>query len=184
RYDPHHHSEGDHQDPHRLPERVLGITLDAGGERAHLWAARNCASASSWAAFIIVPNVFGMIPASFSFPFAIDDMGSRIFLRIDSASRREPTCVRSGAIVWPWPSSLWHARQPAAWMIAFGSVAPPAKPPPPPPPPPPVLEAVEVVEGMSEAVTSTVPPCDSRNAITAQTCSGESCFVITGMIGW
>src|SRR5207237_10889313 len=69
-------------------------------------------------------------------------------------------------------------------MIALGSVLPPARPPPPPPHPPPVLEAVEVVEGMSEAVTSTAPPCDSRNAITAQTCSGESCFVIPGMIGW
>src|SRR5690349_16078192 len=179
-HDPHDHDEGNDQDAHRLPERVREVA-------SHLCAARNCASASSCDAFIIVPNVLGMIPASFSYPLAIDDMGSRIFLRMDSASRREPTCVRSGAMVWPWPSSLWQARQPAAWMVAFGSVDPPAKPPPPPPPPPPpggeVVEVLEVA-GISEAVTSTVPPCDSRKAITAQICCGESCFVITGMIGW
>src|SRR2546428_3322656 len=69
-------------------------------------------------------------------------------------------------------------------MMAFGSVLPPAKATPPPPPPP--GEVVEVGEdaGMSDALTSTAPPCDSRNAITDQTCAGDSCFVITGMIGW
>src|SRR2546430_10247204 len=72
-------------------------------------------------------------------------------------------------------------------MIALGSALPPAKPPEPPPPPPPaVVEVVEVPEvaGMSEAVTSTVPPWDSRNAITDHTCGGESCLVITALIGW
>src|SRR5439155_16298971 len=95
---------------------------------------------------------------------------------------------RSGAITWPCPSSLWQARHPAAWMMAFGSVLPPATAAPPAPPPPPgevgeVGEAGEVV-GISDAVTSTVPPCDWRNAIRHETCAGESCFVITGMIGW
>src|SRR5689334_9434716 len=111
----------------------------------------------------------------------MEDAGSRIFFRIDSASRREPTWVRSGAITCPWPSSLWHARQPAAWMMALGSVDPPAKAAPPAPPPPPLageLEGVVEVAGMSDAVTSTAPPWDSRNAITAQTCCGESCLVI------
>src|SRR3989441_12646618 len=113
----------------------------------------------------------------------MDDVGSRIFFRIDSALRREPTCVRSGAITCPWPSSLGHARQPAAWTIALGSVLPPAKAAPAPPalPPP---DGAALSAGMSDAVTSTVPPCASRNAITAQICWGESCFVITGMIGW
>src|SRR5690242_15728686 len=101
----------------------------------------------------------------------MEDAGSRIFFRIDSASRREPTWVRSGAITCPWPSSLWHARQPAAWMMALGSVEPPAKAAPPAPAGEvgEVGEVVEVVEvaGMSPPVTSTVPPCDSRNAITA-----------------
>src|SRR5581483_11725226 len=67
----------------------------------------------------------------------MDDVGSRIFARIELASRRAPTCVKSGAIVCPWPSSLWQARHPAAWMMALGSVLPPASPPPPPPPPAP-----------------------------------------------
>src|SRR5689334_390504 len=116
----------------------------------------------------------------------MEDAGSRIFFRIDSASRREPTWVRSGAITCPWPSSLWHARQPAAWMMALGSVEPPAKVAPPPPAPPGEgweVEEVEEVAGISDVVTSTVPPWDSKNAITAQTCCGESCLVITGMIG-
>src|SRR2546430_4944134 len=67
-------------------------------------------------------------------------------------------------------------------MMPLGPGRPPASP----PPPPGAAEAAGAAEvaGMSDAVTSTVPPCDSRNAITAQTCSGESCFVITGMIGW
>src|SRR5213076_2155705 len=83
----------------------------------------------------------------------------------------------------PWPSSLWHARQPAAWMITLGSVLPAAKL------PPPALPGLAPGVGgfalaISSPVTSTVPPCASRNAITAHTCSGESCFVITGMIGW
>src|SRR2546428_10543748 len=111
--------------PHGLPERVPGVAPDGGWER-HLCAAKYWASASSWDAFIITPKVFGMMPASFSYPGAIEDVGSRIFLRIDSASRREPTCVRSGAITCPWPSSLWQARHPAAWMTAWGSVLPPA----------------------------------------------------------
>src|SRR4029077_1751957 len=127
-HDPHDHEEGNDQDAHRLPERVREVA-------SHLCAARNCASASSCDAFIIVPNVLGMIPASFSYPLAIDDMGSRIFLRIDSASRREPTWVKSGAMVWPWPSSLWQGRQPAAGEINFGIGLPPPKPPQPPPPP-------------------------------------------------
>src|SRR5579884_1056272 len=67
----------------------------------------------------------------------MDDVGSRIFARIELASRRAPTCVKSGAIVCPWPSSLWQARHPAASMMALGSVLPPASPPPPPPPPAP-----------------------------------------------
>jgi len=33
---------------------------------------------------------------------------------------------------------------------------------------------------MSEALTSTVPPCDSRKATRAQICSGGRSFVITG----
>src|SRR2546430_7930139 len=110
-----------------------------------------------------------MMPASFSYPGAIEDVGSRIFLRIDSASRREPTWVRSGAITCPWPSSLWQARQPAAWMIALGSALPPAKT-----PPPAVVEVGEGVGGfegggISEAVTLTRPPWASRDALTGHT---------------
>src|SRR3989454_10284833 len=103
RQDVYDHDVGEHQDPHGLPERVPGVAPDGGWER-HLCAAKYWASASSWDAFIITPKVFGMMPASFSYPGAIEDVGSRIFLRIDSASRREPTCVRSGAITCPWPS--------------------------------------------------------------------------------
>src|SRR5207248_562268 len=107
RNDPLDHDIGGDHDRHGLPERVGGITPHAGRSAwAHLCAARNCAKASSCEAVIMLPNVLGMMPASFSYPLAIDDMGSRIFLRIDSASRREPTWVRSGAITWPWPSSL------------------------------------------------------------------------------
>src|SRR5436309_627946 len=55
------------QDPHRLPERMLGVPPDGGGEGgAHLCAARYCTSASSCWAFIMVPKLLGMIPASFS----------------------------------------------------------------------------------------------------------------------
>jgi len=50
-----------------------------------------------------------------------------------------------------------------------------------PPPPPPAVEVVEA--GMSAPVTSTVPPCDSRNAISDQICGGDSCAVMRGMIG-
>src|SRR5439155_25570697 len=96
-------------------------------------------------------------------------------------------CAGPGAITGPCPSSLWGSRQPAAWMIPSGSVEPPAKAAPPAAPAPPVevVDVAEVVavDGMSDAVTSTVPPCDSRNAITDHTCAGESCLVITGMIG-
>src|SRR5439155_9706059 len=177
RDDEDNHDVGEDQEPHGLPERMLGVAAQGGRQpEAHLCAARYWTSASSCEAFIMEPNVLGMMPASFSYPLATDDAGSRIFFRIDSAARREPTCVRSGAITCPCPSSLWQARHPAAWMMALGSVDPPAKPPPPPPPPPPpVGEVVEVLEvaGMSEALTSTVPPCDSRNAITDHTCAGE-----------
>src|SRR5439155_7782961 len=65
RHHPHHHDVGEQQDPHRLPERVLGVPPDR-GSGAHLCAARYCTSASSWAALIMAPKVFGMIPASFS----------------------------------------------------------------------------------------------------------------------
>ena len=68
-------------------------------------------------------------------------------------------------------------------MITLGSVLPPASPGPVGPGLTPGAPAPPSA-GMSDAVTSTVPPCDSRNAITAQICWGESCFVITGMIGW
>src|SRR2546428_9672370 len=106
---------------------------------------------------------------------------------MDSALRRTPTCVRSGAIRPPAPFSLWQPRQPAALMIAVGSVLPPANAAP--AGLPPALAGLApgagwLCCGMSDAVTSTVPPCDSKNAISAQICGGESCFVITGMIGW
>src|SRR5579859_791376 len=98
---------------------------------------------------------------------------------IDSAERREPTCVRSGAMAPPVPFSLWQPRHPAALMIAVGSVLPPAKA------PPGLAPGVSgAAAGMSLPVTSTVPPFDSRKAITAQICDGESWRVITGMIGW
>src|SRR2546425_899066 len=48
-----------------LPERMLGVAPQP-GRQGHLWAARYWTSASSCAAFIIVPKVLGMIPASFS----------------------------------------------------------------------------------------------------------------------
>src|SRR5206468_11829682 len=111
------------------------------------------------------PEGLGHDPGELLETLAMDDVGSRIFFRMDSALRREPTCVRSGAITWPWPSSLWHARQPAAWMITLGSVLPPASPGPVGPGLTPGATAPPSA-GMSDAVTSTVPPCDSRNAIT------------------
>src|SRR5256885_11839735 len=55
-------------------------------------------------------------------------------------------------------------RSPAAWMMALGSVLPPANPAAPPAPAAPGAAAAEAA-GISDAVTSTVPPCDSRNAI-------------------
>src|SRR5216683_6952129 len=116
----------------------------------------------------------------------MDVAGSRILRRIESAVRRAPTCVRSGAITPPVPFSLWQPRQPAAVVIAIGKVLPPANAAPPallaPGLPPPAAGAVWA--GISAAVTSTVPPCDSRKEISAQICAEESCFVITGMIGW
>src|SRR5207244_8041429 len=171
------HHVGQEQEAHGLPERMLDVAAQGGRQpEAHLCAARYWTSAWSCEAFIMEPNVLGMMPASFSYPLATDDAGSRIFFRIDSASRREPTCVRSGAIICPWPSSLWHARHPAAWMIALGSVLPAANPGSSDPGRKPGVPGVPGVgAGMSEAVTSTVPPCDSRNAITAHTCSGDSC---------
>src|SRR5437762_999808 len=67
RHHPHDHDVGEDQDPHRLPERMLGVPPDGGREGgAHLCAARYCTSASSCAAFIMVPKLLGMIPASFS----------------------------------------------------------------------------------------------------------------------
>src|SRR6266700_3296249 len=112
----------------------------------------------------------------------MDDIGSITLWRIDSAERREPTCVRSGAMAPPVPFSLWQPRQPAALMIAVGSVLPPANDPPALPGLAPGVSGAAA--GMSPPVTSTVPPFDSRNAITAQICGGESWRVITGMIGW
>src|SRR5207249_10249637 len=55
RHHPHDHDVGEEQDPHRLPEWVLGVPPHWGGE-AHLWTARYCTSASSCAAFIMVPK--------------------------------------------------------------------------------------------------------------------------------
>src|SRR5207249_10607423 len=153
RHDVHDHRIGGDDDPHGLPKRVVGVAA-----QVHLCAARYCTSASSCAAFSIVPNVLGMMPASFSQPFAIDDVGSRTFLRIDSAVRREPTWVKSGAITCPWPSSLWHTRQPAAWMIAWGSVLPPASPGP--AGPGPTARATPApAAGKAGALPALVPPC-------------------------
>ena len=46
------------------------------------------------------------------------------------------------------------------------------------------VDVVEVVEdGMSDALTSTVPPFDSRNATSAQSCYGDRMRPISGMIG-
>src|SRR2546425_10197589 len=163
--------ERQRQDGDGLPERVL-----------HLCAARKRTSASNCAAVSVVPKVLGMIPANRSYPRAVDDAGSRILVRIDSAERRAPTCERSGPTFPPSAPILWQPTQPAARNSVIGSVLPPPTPPAPVPPPPGGDGGAEA--GMSAPVTSTVPPWDSRNAITAQICSAGSCRVITGMIGW
>src|SRR3989442_15328653 len=100
---------------------------------------------------------------------------------MDSALRRTPTCVRSGAIRPPAPFSLWQPRQPAALMMAIGSVLPPANEP---PGFPGLAPGVSwLCCGMSDAVTSTVPPCDSKNAISAQICGGGGLLVTQGGVG-
>src|SRR5205809_6452144 len=123
-----------------------------------------------------------MTPLNFSYPFAVLASGCRIDSRIRLADKREPTCVRSGPIAPPSPLILWQAVQPAPRIIVIGSVLPPAIPGPPPPPggepPAGVVEA-----GMSDALTSTVPPFDSKNATSAHSCCGESVRPISGMMG-
>src|SRR5213596_687683 len=124
-----------------------------------------------------------MTPLNFSYPFAVLASGCRIDSRIRLAERRDPTCVRSGPIAPPSPLILWQAVQPAPRMIVIGSVLPAAMP----PEAVEVVEVVEVVEdpaaGMSDAVTSTVPPFDSRNATSAHICWGDRMRPISGMIG-
>src|SRR5262245_15349203 len=66
-------------------------------------------------------------------------------------------------------------------MMAMGSVEPLAMPGPEGPELPPGV-GVDAA-GTSDAVTSTVPPCDSRYAISAQICWGESVRLMSGMIG-
>src|SRR5438046_10730670 len=95
-----------------------------------------------------------MIPAKRSNPRAVDDAGSRILVRIDSAERRAPTCERSGPTLPPSAPILWQPTQPAARNRVRGSVLPPATPPPLPPPPqhptppqpPPAAQAPEEVQ--------------------------------------
>src|SRR6266699_7022985 len=101
-----------------------------------------------------------MIPANFSNPFVTLASGSRIASRIPAALSRPPTCVRSGPMAAPSVPILWQPMHPAAWLMAIGSVLPPARPPPPPDPPdPPPAEGVEDVEdveaGTSDALTVT-----------------------------
>src|SRR5712664_2368176 len=100
--------------------------------------------------------------------------------RISADERREPTCVRFGPMAPPSLPTLWQPVQPAPRMIVMGSVLPPAIP------GPELLAAGDAgafAGGMSDAVTSTVPPCDSRNATSAQICCGERIRPISGMIG-
>src|SRR5882762_6125305 len=103
--------------------------------------------------------------------------------RISEADKREPTCVRFGPMAPPSEPTLWQPVHPPPRMIVIGSVLPAAMP----PEAVEVVEVVEVVEdpagGMSDAVTSTVPPFDSRNATSAQSCCGERIRPISGMIG-
>src|SRR5882762_2297228 len=84
----------------------------------------------------------------------------------------------------PSPLILWQPVQPAPRMIAIGSVLPFAIPAAVGAPAAPELApgAAEAA-GISDAVTSTVPPFDSRNATSAQICCGERILPISGMIG-
>src|SRR5438045_8975409 len=99
--------------------------------------------------------------------------------RISAADNREATCVRFGPMAAPSEPILWQPVQPAPRMIVMGSVDPPAMP-------GPVLLVAGApgafAAGMSEALTSTVPPCDSRNAAGAQICGGDRTRPISGLI--